>query len=1418
MPKRSRRRSWRPLAVLATLGLVVPATPAAAAEIVRAFEPPRFSTIDHGGIELVGNTLMSCQLAAPGCAAARAGTATGADSNNNAYAMVFVDVDGNPATTNSSSAALAIPAGSTVMFAGLYWSGTKAASGFDQAVLTVPGGAQQVVAADLVDSGLGTTLRFSAFADVTAEVGALPNASGTYTVGGIGLRTGTGLYAGWTLAVAYRDPAAPLRSLTIFDGAVSPDQSQPRSISGSVSGFVTPATGAVTAQVGIAGGEGDAGQAGDGISLDGVTLSDAQNPDGNAWNSTIARLGTRVTAKNPDYANQLGYDVDLFDATGVLPNGASSATVEFFWSLDLYIPQVMTLAVDVFQPQLDVEKSVEVPPGVLDPGDTLDWVLRVRNNGNDPGVQTVLQDRFPPFVTIQSVTIESGANAGAKTLVPGDDQAEVVIPAFGPRMVNVRLGTGADAALGGRLDPGDTATIRIRARINDDIPAGQPLNNFAFINSVGLTLGTAVAEISHPPGGADGPTAVVVNSAPALVEDLDTTLQDTPITIDVLANDADVDGNLDATTLAVVADPASGAAVVQPDGSVLYTPVASFTGIVTFTYEVCDTSEVCSTAVATVVVVDVPDPPVARPDSYVIAEDTPITLNARANDSDPDGDIATARLVEEPTLGKVTGGLGTAVYTPFVDVYGTDTFVYEICDATNLCSQARVTIVIVPVPDPPVARDEEVSTPEDTPVVIDILANDTDAEDDLDPTSVDLFGLLGPFFGTATVDPATGVVTYTPGPDFDGDDYFLYTVCDLAFNCADAVAIIDITPVPDPPIGVDDFVDTDEDTPVMVDVVANDADPDGDLDGTSVTVTAPPSIGQAVVNPDGTITYTPDLDANGTDTFTYEICDAGGRCTPATVTLDVAGEPDVPVAVDDAASTDEDVPVPIDVLGNDTDADGDLDRSTVTITVPPATGSAAVAADGSITYTPAPQQSGTVTFSYQACDATALCATAVVTVTVDAVPDPPIARDDTASTGEDVPVTVAVLDNDADLDDDLDPSSVTVTTPAPQGTAVVEPTGAITFTPPTGAAETFALDYRVCDATGLCATATLTITIVAVPDAPVAADDAATLPEDGSATVDVTGNDTDADGDLDPGSVTVISGPTTGTAAVDPVTGAITYTPDADANGADQLTYQVCDAGSPVQCATAVLRLTVTPVPDGVIAVDDTATTDEDTPVVVDVSADDRDPDGDLDPESVEIVRQPDHGSAHVGSPVTYTPAPDFNGTDTFDYRVCDATERCDTATVTVTVTAVNDPPQPASDVVTLGPGRVATVDVAANDMDPDGIADLDRSSVTIVSGPAKGTASVDSVTGMIRYSAAASASGNDELTYRICDAAGACALATLTVVIGLPPTSSLQTPFGPVPLPPVSPATGIPLLLAVAAAAGLLAGGWRARSRRHRT
>jgi hypothetical protein len=642
----------------------------------------------------------------------------------------------------------------------------------------------------------------------------------------------------------------------------------------------------------------------------------------------------------------------------------------------------------------------------------------------------------------------------------------------------------------------------------------------------------------------------------------------------------------------------------------------------------------------------------------------------------------------------------TVTYTPDADWTGSDTVTYTVTDGV-LTDIGTVTVTVTPVNDPPAAGDDAASTAEDTAVGVDVLSNDSDV--DGDPLTVD--AVTQGANGTVATDGAT--VTYTPDPDWSGTDSFAYTVTDGVLSDTATVTVA-VGPVNDPPVAGDDAASAAEDTAVVVDVLANDSDVDGD----SLSVQSVTQGSHGLVATDGvTVTYTPDPDWHGTDTFSYTVSD-GSLTDTALVAVTVTPVNDPPAAVDDAVTTAEDTPVTETVLANDTDVDGD--PLTVDAVTQGAHGS--VTTDGStLTYTPGPDFVGADSFTYTVTDGLVVSGPVTVTVTVDPAADAPIANDDAGTTPEEVALALAVLVNDVDVDGD--PLTVDAVTQGANGTVTTDGT-TVTYTPDPDWHGIDTFSYTVTDGTAT-DIGTVTVTVTPVNDPPAVVDDAITTVEDTPVAVTVLGNDADVDGD--PLTVTAVTQGSHGSVATDGVT--VTYTPDPDWTGSDTVTYTVTDGAL---TAAATVTVTVTPVNDSPAAVDDAGIVPEDAVLWLTVLGNDTDIDG--DPLSVDAITQGSHGSVTTdGTAVAYTPDPDWNGTDTFTYTVTDGTTT-DTATVTVTVTPVNDAP-------TLLPVVGQTVDEAvllvlvAGAIDPDA---GDTLAFALVGAPAGMT--IDPVFGAIAW------------------------------------------------------------------------------------
>ena len=449
------------LALVAALMIALVPAPAEAA-VIRPFTP-RFALNTTGAVTLTGNILLTCPPAAASCLGARTGGASASANNNNNYSMIFVDIDSDAATFNSSRNTLTIPPTSTVAWAGLYWGADTSAGGNgspapnaaarQQILFAPPGGGGYVTltAAQLDSSPVTGGFRYQGFADVTDLVA--DSRSGEYTVANLQAGRGTDRYGGWALVVAYQDPNEPVRNLTIFDGyaVVQQTPASDQNVAVPVSGFVTPPTGPVRTRVGVVAYEGDLGLTGDSLRLNSTQLTNSLNPATNFFNSSLTSFNGTITTGEPFQTNMLGFDVDTIRADGILANGATSATINLNTNNDTYFPGVVSFSTELFAPRLDLEKSaLDLNGGSVDGGDEILYTIRVTNNGDDGATNVVLVDPIPDGASyVPGSLLIDGLPV---TDAAGDDAGEL---AAGPAWVVARVGTGATSSAGGTIPVGD---------------------------------------------------------------------------------------------------------------------------------------------------------------------------------------------------------------------------------------------------------------------------------------------------------------------------------------------------------------------------------------------------------------------------------------------------------------------------------------------------------------------------------------------------------------------------------------------------------------------------------------------------------------------------------------------------------------------------------------------------------------------------------------------------------------------------------------------------------------------------------------------------------------------------------------------------------------------------------------------------
>ncbi|HNI43187.1 MAG TPA: Ig-like domain-containing protein [Chitinophagales bacterium] len=867
------------------------------------------------------------------------------------------------------------------------------------------------------------------------------------------------------------------------------------------------------------------------------------------------------------------------------------------------------------------------------------------------------------------------------------------------------------------------------------------------------------------------------NLAPIAVSDVAATDGNTPVTINVLANDVDPNG--DPLTVTATIDPEHGTVVINADGTITYTPDEGFAGCDIFGYVVCDNAQpaLCDTAYVVIEVATedcANQAPIADNEIITVIVDTPIDIAVLEGDGDPDGDDLIIVTFTEPLHGTVVLDTLTGVftYTPDPGYEGNDQFTYIVCDNGNpvLCDTAYVSISVQTDTTQNIvdAQPDVVYTSIDQPIVIDVLANDFG--DDISITNI----VTQPTNG-GSVGITTDGISYIPAAGFTGTDYFEYEICDNAGNCDVTLVTIYVLPEDSTnvsPNAANDVAETDMDTPICVDVLANDTDGFG---GDNLTITNYTQPDAGTVTLDTTtnqLCYTPPAGFMGTVEFSYTICDNGNPelCDTAMVVITVGlGEPsnNPPVAGDDEYTIPMNSTFEIDIVTpNDTDPDGD--NLTISFVSDPQ-GTVTILDDHSISYITPEGFVGTDFFYYVVCDDgnPILCDTAYVTINVLPELQEVIANPDIDYTTVDVPVIIHPMDNDSGSGISI----VYVGTPINGGSVIINNGNSVTYTPALGFVGTDAFIYTICDGLNNCDTSLVTVVVLDLNTTnipPVAVNDVAMTDVDTPLCINVLYNDFDAYGGdvifINMYDQTTVNGGTI-TQQSDSI---LCYTPPAGYVGVDQFTYIICDNGNPIMCDTAyvVIGVGTGELPNNPpVAEDDVAQTYTNIPVTINVLGNDSDPDGDN--LIITLLTDPLGTVEIVNGSVLYTPPTGFEGTDYFAYIVCDDgfPEMCDTAYVTINVL----PFDPDTTIVTPEdtPDTLCIATIAGTDMPV--------TSITVIQAPANGTIdfTTDSDSCLI-YIPNPNYCGEDAFIIQVCDAMNMCD----TLLIGVEITCVEELPI----------------------------------------
>ncbi len=552
-----------------------------------------------------------------------------------------------------------------------------------------------------------------------------------------------------------------------------------------------------------------------------------------------------------------------------------------------------------------------------------------------------------------------------------------------------------------------------------------------------------------------------VNQPPTANNQTVTTNEDTATSITLTATDPDSDP----LTYAVVANPQHGT-LIGSAPNLTYTPAANYAGADSFTFKVNDGQADSNVATVDVTVNQVNDPPTATSQTLNTNEDTALPISLAG--SDAEGSALIFTVVANPSKGTLTGSGANRTYTPNANVNGADSFTFKVNDGQIDSAVATVNITINAVNDPPTATAQSVSTNKNTAKAITLGGSD------IEGNALTFTVVSNPIHGTLSGTAPN--LTYTPATNYNGSDSFTFKANDGQADSTIATVTITVNAVNGPPTANDQSLTTAEDTALAVTLIGS--DPDGDT--LTVTIVDAPVHG-ALSGSGLNRSYSPAANYNGSDSFTFRLNDGTVNSNLATVIITVTPVNDAPVADNDSYETSRNTVLTVAVADGLLNGDSDLESNTLTalLVTPPLHGTVNLNPNGAFTYTPATNYSGNDSFTYKTNDGQLDSNVATVSLTVNFANSAPTATGQTVTMAEDQPVIITLTATDPDGD----ALAYTLTTLPTHGTVSGE-APALLYTPFANFNGSDSFAFHVNDGTVDSNTATVTLNVTAVNDAP----------------------------------------------------------------------------------------------------------------------------------------------------------------------------------------------------------------------------------------------------------------------------------------------------------------------------------------------
>ncbi len=847
-----------------------------------------------------------------------------------------------------------------------------------------------------------------------------------------------------------------------------------------------------------------------------------------------------------------------------------------------------------------------------------------------------------------------------------------------------------------------------------------------------------------------------------------TTAEDSPVSGSVLTGTSSVDGPVSVVNFSIEGVTGTfnagqtatianvGTLVIGTNGAYTFTPDANYNGTVpTVSYTVTDGSGSNVTSTLNISVTPVDDSFTDASETVSTQEDAPVSGSVLTGTSSVDGPVSvvnftigdttyaagsTATIANVGTL--VIGANGAYTFTPAENYNGSvPTVSYIVTDGSGSNVTSTLNISVTPVDDSFTDLSESVTTAEDAPMSGSVLTGTSSVDG---PVSVFNFTIGDTTYAagsTATIANvgtlvigANGAYTFTPDANYNGTvPTVSYTVTDGSGSNVTSTLNISVTPVDDSFTDLNENVTTAEDALVSGSVLTGTSSVDGPvsvlsftIDGVTGTFNAGQTatitnVGTLVIGANGTYTFTPDANYNGTvPTVSYTVTDGSGSNVTSTLNISVTPVDDSFTDGSERVTTAEDAPVSGSVLTGTSSVDGPV--SVVNFTIDGVTGTfnagqtatitnvgtLVIGANGAYTFTPAENYNGSVpTVSYTVTDGSGSNVTSTLNISVTPVDDSFTDLSESVSTAEDAPVSGSVLTGTSSVDGPVSVVNFTIegvpgtfnagqtATIANIGTLVIGANGAYTFTPDANYNGTVpTVSYTVTDGSGSNVTSTLNISVTPVDDSFTDLSETISTQEDAPVTGSVLTGTSSVDGPVSVvnftiGDTTYAAGSTATIANVGNLViganGAYTFTPDANYNGTvPTVSYTITDgSGSNV---TSTLNISVTPVDDSFTDASETVSTQEDAPVTGSVLTGTSSVDGPVSVVNFTIgdttyaagstATITNVGTLVIGANGAYTFTPDanYNGTvPTVSYTVTDGSGSNVTSTLNINVTPVDD-------------------------------------------------------------------------------------------------------------------------------------------------